>query len=146
MKALAAASLLLLLPGCGRRDEEELRRRLERHLKRAVTLEEQGRIDPAIAEVRSCLSLVGTRERWKTLAVEWRGLIRQLEDQKAEIGGLTARYERWRARSARGDASDRETLLRDGADLLSGSERWSLEWRPELFAALQKIQYPVDKP
>lgn len=145
MKAPLPALLLLALAACGRREEEYVKQCLERNVKAAVVHEEQGRWDDAIARYQACLALVGTDDRWKTLAVEWRGLIGQLETHKVKGAELDARFSRWKAIVRRGDVTDREWILREGSDLLSESEPWSLPWRPEVSEAIQQWLTPVDK-
>ena len=145
MKALVAGALLLGLSGCGWRDEELTKHQVEKYMKSAVILEEAGQLDEAIGEYQKILALVGTRDPWKTRVMEYRGIIKQLEEQKAETAQVTLQFERFKAIVALDDGSGAGRLLKEGRDFYLRVRNSGLPWLPELAAILEQLQARVDK-
>lgn len=144
MKALIAGALLLGLAGCGWR-EERLKARVEVHVRTAIAHEETGRLDEAIAEYLYLIALVQGRDRWKTRAMEWRGIIKDIEMQKADRASATLEFELFKTRAARDDVSGAGPLLKEGRGLKTRVQGSNLPGLPELDGILEKLGTAVDK-
>jgi hypothetical protein len=141
MKAALPALLLVALAACGRREEEW---RVEQHLKTAVRLEEENCLDGAIAEYGKILQIVGTRDRWKTRAMEVRGIIKQLEEQKGQLAAAEAEFRSYQQRFRQitdAEAKDFERELKIFRERVKDSK---LPWLPDLDRLLENTQARVD--
>ena len=145
MKALLASALLLALPRCGWQEDRRIQVRLQKHVQAAGKLERQDHLVEAIWEYQAAHELIQHRDKYRTVKMEIRRLLQELEHRHCEVTFVTLQFDLFKTNAARDDGSRTAALLKEGRELKTRVQDSKLPWLPELDAILEKLGVAVDK-
>jgi hypothetical protein len=124
--------------------EELLKYNVEQTLKKAVKAEEDGNLDGSIAEYKKLLEWVGTSDKWKTLAAEWRGRIKEIEGYKDQLGTAETDFKKYKERFEKltdAEAKEFEKELKAFRDRVKDSK---ITFLKELNELVERVGKQID--
>jgi hypothetical protein len=134
---------LILFSGSG--DQTEIiKHEIEKLQQSAVTKENVNNFDGAIADYEKILGMIGGSDKWKTKAIEIKGIVKDLQNRKGEVAAAGDQFKKYQERFKtlpEAEAKDFEKELKDFKSRVKDSQ---LPFLPELDELLLKVGKVLD--